>query len=69
MLGAVPTPALAATAPSLGLAANLFAVEKDDPDGDTLLDNILIYAEHLGRHLGTIESIRALQGSAASTTR
>ena len=39
----------------------LLAVEKDDPDGDTLLDNVLIYAEHLSRHLGMIESIRGLQ--------
>jgi hypothetical protein len=39
----------------------LLAVEKDDPDGDTLLDNVLIYAEHLSRHLGMIESIRGLR--------
>ena len=47
----------------------LLAVEKDDPDGDTLLDNVLIYVEHLSRHLGMIESIRGLQGSAGSSTR
>jgi len=47
----------------------LLAVEKDDPDGDSLLDNVLIYAEHLSRHLGIIESIRGLQGSADSSTR
>jgi hypothetical protein len=47
----------------------LLAVEKDDPDGDTLLDNVLIYAEHLSRHLGMVESIRGLQGSAGSSTR
>jgi hypothetical protein len=47
----------------------LLAVEKDDPDSDTLLDNVLIYAEHLSRHLGMIESIRGLEGSAASSTR
>jgi hypothetical protein len=46
----------------------LLAVAKDDPDGDTLLDNVLIYLEHLSRHLGMIESIRGLQGSAASST-
>jgi DinB family protein len=45
--------------------ARLLAIEKDDPDGDSLLDNVLIYAEHLSRHLGMIESIRGLQGSAA----
>ncbi len=47
----------------------LLAVEKDDPDGDTLLDNVLIYVEHLSRHLGMIESIRGLQGSASSSKR
>jgi len=40
----------------------LLAVEKDDPDSDTLLDNVLIYLEHLSRHLGMIEAIRGLQG-------
>jgi hypothetical protein len=44
----------------------LLAVEKDDPDGDSLLDNVLIYAEHLSRHLGMIEAIRGLQSSAGS---
>ena len=37
------------------------AVAKGDPDGDTTLDNVLIYLEHLSRHLGMIESIRGLQ--------
>ena len=41
---------------------------KDDPDGDTNLDNALIYLEHLSRHLGMIESIRGLQGLAGSST-
>jgi hypothetical protein len=39
----------------------LVAVPKVDPDGDTRLDNALIYLEHLSRHLGTIEAIDALQ--------
>jgi hypothetical protein len=39
----------------------LLTVAKDDPDGDTKLDNVLIYLEHLSRHLGMIESIRGLQ--------
>lgn len=39
----------------------LRAVPKVEPDGDTKLDNALIYAEHLSRHLGMIESIRGLQ--------
>ncbi|HEX9098041.1 MAG TPA: DinB family protein [Candidatus Dormibacteraeota bacterium] len=42
------------------------AVEKDDPDGDSLLDNVLIYAEHLSRHLGMIESIRGLQARSST---
>jgi hypothetical protein len=41
--------------------ALLLAVAKDDPDGDTQLDNVLIYLEHLSRHLGMIEAIRGLQ--------
>ncbi len=47
----------------------LLAVSKDDPDGDTTLDNVLIYLEHLSRHLGMIESIRGLQGLVGSSTR
>ncbi len=45
------------------------AVAKDDPEGDTTLDNVLIYLEHLSRHLGMIESIRGLQGLVGSSTR
>src|SRR6266567_930776 len=40
----------------------LLAVAKDDEDDDTNLDNIVIYLEHLSRHLGMIESIRGLEG-------
>jgi DinB family. len=40
----------------------LLAAPKVDPDGDTKLDNVLIYLEHLSRHLGMIEAIRGLQG-------
>ena len=47
----------------------LLAAAKDDPDGDTRLDNLFIYLEHLSRHLGMIESIRGLQGLAGSSTR
>jgi len=38
------------------------AVASNDPNGDTFLDNVFIYLEHLSRHLGMIEAIRALQG-------
>ena len=47
----------------------LLAIPKVDPDGDTKLDNVLIYLEHLSRHLGTIESIRGLQGPVGSSAR
>jgi hypothetical protein len=42
----------------------LLAAPKVDPGGDTKLDNVLIYLEHLSRHLGMIESIRGLHASA-----
>jgi len=44
----------------------LLALPKVEPDGDTKLDNVLIYLEHLSRHLGMIESIRGLQKSVGS---
>jgi hypothetical protein len=47
----------------------LLAVAKDDKDGDTNADNVVIYLEHLSRHLGMIESIRGLQGLVGSSTR
>ena len=47
----------------------LLALPKVEPDGDTKLDNVLIYLEHLSRHLGMIESIRGLQKSVGSSTR
>jgi hypothetical protein len=47
----------------------LLAVAKDDADGDTNADNVVIYLEHLSRHLGMIESIRGLQGLVGSSTR
>jgi len=63
--------AFAYTEEALALAPDdrLLAVAKDDPHGDSLLDNVLIYLEHLSRHLGMIESIRGLQGSASSSKR
>jgi hypothetical protein len=44
----------------------LLALPKVEPEGDTKLDNVLIYLEHLSRHLGMIESIRGLQKSVSS---
>jgi hypothetical protein len=43
-------------------------VAKDDPDGETNLPNVIIYHEHLGRHLGTIGAIRGLQGLSSSAS-
>jgi hypothetical protein len=40
----------------------LLAAPKIEPEGDTKLDNVLIYLEHLSRHLGVIESILSLPG-------
>jgi len=42
----------------------LLALPRVEPDGDTKLDNVLTYLEHLSRHLGMIESIRGFQRSA-----
>jgi len=39
----------------------LLTLAKDDPDGDTKLDNVLIYLEHLSPLLGLCESVRGLQ--------
>jgi hypothetical protein len=46
----------------------LLAAPKVDPDGDTRLDNVLVYLEHLSRHLGTIEAIRGLQEPTGSSS-
>jgi hypothetical protein len=56
---------------AIGLISDdqLLAMAKVDPDGDTKLDNALIYLEHLSRHLGMIEAIRGLQELAGSSTR
>lgn len=48
--------------------ASLFAVMPEDPDGDSYADNIVIYLDHVQRHLGMIEALRGLQGSAGSAT-
>jgi len=58
--------AYAEAAIALASEDELLAVPKVDPDGDTRLDNVLVYQEHLSRHLGTIEAIRGLQGIGGS---
>ena len=47
---------------------SLFAVMADDPDGDSYADNIMIYLDHVERHLGMIEALRGLQGTSGSAT-
>ncbi len=47
----------------------LLEVAKDDAEGDTNLDNVLFYFEHLNRHLGMIEAIRGLHGMVGTATR
>jgi DinB superfamily len=58
--------AYAEEAIALILDDQLLAAPPVDPEGDTKFDNALIYLEHLSRHLGMIEAIRGLQGSAGS---
>jgi DinB superfamily len=47
----------------------LLAAPPVEPDGNTKLDNVLTYLEHLSRHLGMIEAIGGLQRSVGSSTR
>jgi hypothetical protein len=48
--------------------AGVFAVMPDDPDGDSYADNIIIYLDHIQRHLGMIEALRGLQGTTGTAT-
>jgi DinB family protein len=48
--------------------ASLFAVMPDDPDGDTYAHNTMLYLDHVQRHLGMIEALRGLQGTAGTAT-
>jgi hypothetical protein len=48
--------------------ASVFAVMPDDPDGDTYADNIVIYLDHVQRHLGMIEALLGLQGTPGTAT-
>ena len=47
---------------------SLFAVMPDDPDGDSYGHNIMLYLDHVQRHLGMIEALRGLQGTAGTAT-
>jgi DinB family protein len=48
--------------------AGLLAVMPSDPDGDSYADNIMIYLDHVQRHLGMIEALRGLQGTPGTAT-
>jgi hypothetical protein len=48
--------------------ASLFAVMPDDPDGDSYAHNIMLYLDHVQRHLGMIEALRGLQGTTGTAT-
>ena len=48
--------------------ARIFTVMADDPDGDTYAHNIMLYLDHVQRHLGMIEALRGLQGTAGTAT-
>lgn len=48
--------------------ASLLAVMPGDPDGDTYADNIMIYLDHVQRHLGMIEALRGQQGAPGTAT-
>jgi hypothetical protein len=47
----------------------LLAVLPGDPDRDTTGDNVVIYMEHVVRHLGTIEAMKGQLGMRGSATR
>jgi hypothetical protein len=40
----------------------------DDPDGDSYAHNIMLYLDHVQRHLGMIEALRGLQGTTGTAT-
>jgi len=48
--------------------ANLFVVMPDDPDGDSYAHNVMLYLDHVQRHLGMIEALRGQQGTPGTAT-
>jgi DinB superfamily len=48
--------------------AGVFGVMPGDPDRDSYADNIVIYLDHVQRHLGMIEALRGLQGTPGTAT-
>jgi len=47
----------------------LLAALPGDPDGDTTGENVVIYMEHVSRHLGMIEAMKGQLGLKGSATR
>ncbi len=48
--------------------ARIFTPIADDPDKDTYAHNTMLYLDHVQRHLGMIEALRGLQGTAGTAT-
>ncbi|TME45776.1 MAG: DinB family protein, partial [Chloroflexi bacterium] len=48
--------------------ASLFVVMPDDPDGDSYAHNVMLYLDHVQRHLGMIEALRGQQGTPGTAT-
>jgi len=48
--------------------ARIFTPVADDPDNDTYAHNTMLYLDHVQRHLGMIEALRGLQGTAGTAT-
>lgn len=48
--------------------ARVFTPIADDPDNDTYAHNTMLYLDHVQRHLGMIEALRGLQGTAGTAT-
>ncbi len=48
--------------------ARIFTAIPGDPGNDTYAHNTMLYPDHVQRHLGMIEALRGLQGTAGTAT-
>lgn len=48
--------------------ARIFTAIPGDPDNDSYAHNTMLYLDHVQRHLGMIEALRGLQGTAGTAT-
>ena len=48
--------------------ARIFTAIPGDPGNDTYAHNTMLYLDHVQRHLGMIEALRGLQGTAGTAT-